>query len=307
MLSQTFGKYLICALALVLGSLAQCGRAAVISYFAECYAISQAGSANCEYIPGASSSNPVFVQDSTSINIPDGGYYGAVSASASYSIVGDYGRLGLSVAGSSNSSVPSINPSGAVLSARAGGNARVAFYDTLTITGAPLGTPIIIQFSFDLDGQLTRSSSNGSTFGGVKFGWNLNGQDDCYLVVAGPFSGCDAISTQGTFTAPAGYPFVVVVELTASGIQASSDGAFQVETTCPDCTWLPGSASISALFDHTLLTYLEPIGAGLTLVSESGHDYSTPTAVSSPPTLMLLLTGCLFFVTRAGGMMKVGH
>lgn len=264
--------------------------------FGECLA-STVGQSNCVRNQ-IRSSTPIDVDSSASSFYPDDGYRGQASASASYAVNADYGRLGIDVSAAAASAVPAMNPSGAPQNARGNVNASASFIDSLTVVGGPLGTLATINFSIPVHGEFTQSAHNGTTQGQARVTWVIfedagaKLSEGCWLSnsgtgTCGSFPANAGPDIEGSFGIRVGAAFRAIVGLELIGVLAVSNGG--VAGSGDTFTWVEGDASISGAFGNTVLGFFDPVDPTLSLVAASGHDYATPAAVGVPEPVMILL------------------
>ena len=177
----------------------------------------------------------------------------------------DFGSLGVSTSGSATHGPQ-------VVGATIVGRAEATFQDLLFI-GGPEGAPVELTFTLQLDGT-------------------------CVALPDAFRASCDASGS---------------VALPGSGVAVSASGAHFNSTTI---AWVGGSAfpingamlatgsaidgSYEAAFADTLHFYVSSPTPGVSITSQSGHDYSLPAvaAVPEPPIAALIGAGLLFAALR---------
>jgi hypothetical protein len=188
------------------------------------------------------------------------GSFVAQSSAAAAARAG-FGSLGVSASGSATHSdvFPGV-----------GAAATASFWDTLLISGTP-DALVSITLELVLDGACT--STDGATGGfpnaGCQATASMTGLPNGGIGLSwgGPRSASE------TIVWGAGHPFPIAATLSASGF--AYEGAF------------------AANFYDTLHVYAFTDTPGSSITSESGHDYSPPTASVPEPTTLALTGGGL--------------
>ncbi len=222
---------------------------------------------------------------------------GAFLQEMSYNQAANYGSAGSTTVGASTYSASAYvgtqtasygqlhesvqaSASGPTASASATASAYIAWLDTITFAGAPVGTSVVVQLINVYDGSFTISGATDPATS-VAVSAELLNQ-----------SGNVTLTNKYTTSSPA-------INVNQSGVMDTTVGAtLTLQESITE--FISGSETFSgtADFANTSAVYLKVLTPGVTIVSASGADYTVPSSVTPEPVSAFLLV--------AGGIAAFG-
>jgi len=191
------------------------------------------------------------------------------------SVNADFGALGANISAASDGTIYSDT------------KARATFIDWITVTSdtLPVGAPVSVLLSQTLDGNFILDGYRPTGSLASFFGAGINR----WIQTTETVSWTGAITTKDSTSNDGSSGIPIFQYYVGNRIQLSGDLQVHV-TTARD-------ASIEAQFGNTVHYFLNPQTAGVTLLSDSGHNYSAPVA-PEPISSILFLTGGVTLAAR---------